>query len=87
MLNDDVFIFDNVVQMCDPPEDNLVNEASIIDRNGQLKRAGKRRCTPKTLPPAPNSTGFRAPHHTSPPRPLRAVEGWLRSPLRRHATR
>ncbi|WP_211697890.1 amidohydrolase family protein [Mycobacterium spongiae] len=58
MLGNDVFVFDNVVHMYDTSEDNLVDAASIIDRNGQLKRAGKRRGTPKTLPPAANSTGI-----------------------------
>ena len=37
MLNNDVFIFDNVVHMYDMSDDNLLSPASATDRLGHLK--------------------------------------------------
>jgi predicted TIM-barrel fold metal-dependent hydrolase len=43
MLNDDVFVFDNVVHMYDNSDENFARPDSHLDRLGQLRRVAKRR--------------------------------------------
>lgn len=52
MLNDDVFIFDNVVHMYDNSDDNLEQPGSTVDRLWHLKiGAGSRRGSGSNQPP------------------------------------
>lgn len=46
MLQNDVFVFDNVVHMYDLSDDNLVAPTSAVDRAGQLWIGAQRRGEP-----------------------------------------